>query len=568
MSERKLKTKVSSVVIILSMIFLSLLTISFLEPKIIVKAAPSDTYLYARSIVIDKTKVWGSQTNYIVLINLTNNSFKSIANGGKLRADAYDVAFYKEGNVTQFHHDIEFYDAVNGILIAWINITDTITSASNYRFYVFYGDSDATEQANPVATWNGFAAVWHFNRTDTKTKVWDSTGHGVYLTHTNITNSSATVAKWVPSGRGFSFSGHSSYVTQPGDCDKVQVDNKAFTIVQIFKSDGINGQNTTYFHGDFGQSDNKYVRIRFLSNKSVSSTFDNGQSGEYELTSRGNSVDDGGWHTVIFARNSSNVLYFMYDTNNSQTHPPISVAGNASPVIAANTTWYERIATVGATGGSYTINGDRNRYNFTGLMSETWIMKKGFRDKRWVGTLYNNTINPSAFATIGSYEKENKNSVFSLIGTKNGRIAWNGLNSTSVWSNKTGGKGGTLQIYMDLNSTVNVTEIKIRVGNINASGTASPIISASNIAVQLSSDNVTWGDNGHTLNFTDSEYGINISIGPANWTTSHGCFGTSPFVGGEITNKESTIYIHFKLVVPRTGIFYNTQNWHVYLKSN
>ncbi|HEY5139847.1 MAG TPA: hypothetical protein VIJ25_11105, partial [Methylococcales bacterium] len=90
----------------------------------IAKANTSDTwyntsYLYRKEITINSAKVPNTdQSNFPVLISLTDTALRAVANGGKVtNASGYDIIFANQAGNAKLDHEIESYDAVNGTIV-------------------------------------------------------------------------------------------------------------------------------------------------------------------------------------------------------------------------------------------------------------------------------------------------------------------------------------------------------------------------------------------------------------------------------------------------------------------
>src|SRR5436305_1974235 len=131
-----------------------------------------------RSLTIEHTKVPSTQSNFTVLVSVTDPALKTVANGGHVaNPNGYDIGFYADsGGTTKLKWEVEKYDGTTGNLIAWVKIP-SVSSTTNTPFYLFYGDpSITTNQSDPVNTWDSnFKAVYHLGNGTTLTAT-DSTG--------------------------------------------------------------------------------------------------------------------------------------------------------------------------------------------------------------------------------------------------------------------------------------------------------------------------------------------------------------------------------------------------------
>ncbi len=136
-------------------------------------------------MTIDHTKVPSTQSNFTVLVSLTDPALKTIANGGHVaNANGFDIGFYADsGGTIKLKWEVEKYDGTTGTLIAWVKIP-SVSNTTDTVFYLMYGDSSInTNQSDPVNTWDtNFKAVYHFGNGTTLTAT-DSTGgnNGILL---------------------------------------------------------------------------------------------------------------------------------------------------------------------------------------------------------------------------------------------------------------------------------------------------------------------------------------------------------------------------------------------------
>ena len=115
-------------------------------------------------MTVDHTLVPSTQSNFTVLVSVTDATLKTTANGGHVaNSNGYDIGFYTDSSgSTKLKWEIESYNPVTGQLIAWVKIP-TLSSTSDTSFYLFYGDPSITsDQSDPVNTWDSnFKAVYH-----------------------------------------------------------------------------------------------------------------------------------------------------------------------------------------------------------------------------------------------------------------------------------------------------------------------------------------------------------------------------------------------------------------------
>lgn len=167
--------------------------------------------LYKRSITIDHTKCGASNsTNFPVMVSISDSTFKTTSNGGHVtNSSGYDVMFYSDsGYTTLLNWEIDSYDPVNGILVAWIKI-GTASHTVDTVFYVRYGNSAITTfQGGAVGSvWSSdYKSVYHFGN-GTTLSLADSTANA-----NTLTNNGATAQTGLFSGAVYT-DGSTTYLT-------------------------------------------------------------------------------------------------------------------------------------------------------------------------------------------------------------------------------------------------------------------------------------------------------------------------------------------------------------------
>ena len=111
-----------------------------------------------KSIIIDRTQVVGTQTDFPVLISITDADLAAAA-----RADGFDIVFTDDDETTKLDHEIERYVNGTGELVAWVKIP-SISAAADKTIYLYYRYPAAADQQNASGVWsNGYEAVYHLN---------------------------------------------------------------------------------------------------------------------------------------------------------------------------------------------------------------------------------------------------------------------------------------------------------------------------------------------------------------------------------------------------------------------
>ena len=165
-----------------------------------------------RTLTIDHTKVPSTQSNFTVLVRLTDPALKTVANGGHVaNANGYDIGFYADsGGNTKLKWEVEKYDGTAGNLIAWVKIP-SVSSSTDTVFYLMYGDNAInTDQSDPLNTWDSnFEAIWHLGN-DTTLSLIDSIS-GNSLTNTGTVGATTGIIY----GAAGTFNGTSQSLSSP-----------------------------------------------------------------------------------------------------------------------------------------------------------------------------------------------------------------------------------------------------------------------------------------------------------------------------------------------------------------
>jgi hypothetical protein len=115
------------------------------------------TWLYRKAITINHTKVPSDQTDFPVLISITDPSLQ--ANAQPL---GQDIVFTKADGTTKLPHEIESFDATgSGKLVAWVKIP-SLSSTADTTIYMYYGNPSAPSQQDVANVWDSnFKTVYH-----------------------------------------------------------------------------------------------------------------------------------------------------------------------------------------------------------------------------------------------------------------------------------------------------------------------------------------------------------------------------------------------------------------------
>lgn len=333
---------------------------------------------HSRSVTVDHNKVQSAdQTDFPVLFNGTYTYLKTIANGGKVQnSSGFDIQFCTNpSNVagTRLSWEMTFYDPTTGIIEAWIKVP-TLTTGSDYVFYVTYGDATIVsfQGGSTGAAWNsGYQGVYHF-KDGTTLGLLDSTSHGV-----NGTNNGATATAGQIDG-GIAFSGSSQWVNMGNNLGFIG----DFTIEAWVHPTDFSGFNGIISKTAGNQP--KPYDYYLIASTGVPRLIIGDGSGNAPVDAT-SATTAGVWNHIAAVKTGTNTItHYLNGVANGSGN----ATGAPNPLI--NGTDNALIAT----------RGD-NVTMFKGSMDEVRVSNVALT-ANWLKTQYNNHNSPSTFYTIGS----------------------------------------------------------------------------------------------------------------------------------------------------------------------
>jgi hypothetical protein len=162
---------------------------------------------YYSPISINSAQVPSTQTDFPVLVSVTDARFKTVGNGGNVQnASGFDIRPYSDSGITTAitGYQLERYNATTGEVVMWVKVGSL--SSSTTPIYLAYGDSGISTDGSSTTTWsNSFTDVYHV-KDGTTLSVVDGSGN-----HTG-TNHSATATTGEIDGAANVASGSSQYI--------------------------------------------------------------------------------------------------------------------------------------------------------------------------------------------------------------------------------------------------------------------------------------------------------------------------------------------------------------------
>jgi len=279
------------------------------------QADTSDTwyntaYSYRKEITIDHTKVPNTdQSNFPILVSLTDTSLKTTANGGKIQnTNGYDIIFANQDGDTKLDHEIESYAPTTGAIVMWVKIP-LLSASEDTIIYIYYGNPNiTTSQEDKEGLWddggdNNFKMVQHMNQdpSGTAPQMIDSTQY-----NNDGTSGGTMTSGDVVSGKingATDFDGGDDYINA-GDGSNLKINNNISISFWV--------KTTTATYGMI--LDKKNVEGYFFSMNSsgIITYFIYDGSLPYIEAPSASAMNDGAWHYVSATRNTINNAVKLY----------------------------------------------------------------------------------------------------------------------------------------------------------------------------------------------------------------------------------------------------------------
>jgi hypothetical protein len=307
------------------------------------------SWQYRMNITINHTQVSSDQTNFPLLVELTDSALTTEA-----QPNGQDFVFTDINN-NKLNDEIESYNSSTGQLIAWVEIP-LLSSTTDTTVMLYYGNPTCPDQQNATGVWDSnYLMVLHMNGNQTVCN--DSTTNG----NNGTLNGSVSQAPGIIDG-SLNFSG--GYVALPQVCTT----QTQFTFsAWIYAESG-----ARYIISEWANSQGAFLQV---TGNSVVQFYVNGVMVQ-------ESVSLGQWYYVVGTFNGTTATLYLDGGS------PVSVSA-LSPVWGSQTMYI----------------GDRYDHTrmFLGLIDEVRVSSIA-RSSSWIATEYANQNSPSTFYTIGIQE--------------------------------------------------------------------------------------------------------------------------------------------------------------------
>ena len=328
----------------------------------------SNAYSYARSIVIDHTKVSNEdQLNFPFLFNSTDPSLRSTANGGRVtNSNGYDIIFSTDpSGATTLDYELEKYDPIQGQVVAWVRIP-TLSQTEDTVLYMFYGNSNiTTSQANASSVWSeNYDGVYHFPN-GTTLSANDSSPSGDNGTITGVT----AAAGMIDGGANF---GSSGYVTLPSLSNYASGD---FTISTWVKFSSLPAYNMIMV------GNSEAANVLYIGTQSNGEGLRMGKTAVSEDAAASFIWSANTWYYVALSRQSGISTFYV---NGNE----LSTSNEENP----NYDYVNSNTNIGGDGGSFPMHGSQDEFRISNTA----------RSAAWIATEFKNQSSPGTFYALSS----------------------------------------------------------------------------------------------------------------------------------------------------------------------
>lgn len=340
------------------------------------------SFNYKSPLTIDHTKVADNFTDFVVLINLTDNRLKVVGSGGHVQnPNGYDIRPYADiSGATPLTYELDTYVSTTGALAMWVKIP-SLSSSTDLTFYLFYGDGSLSTNGSSSGTWDSnYQGVYHMG-TPSSLSLVDSTGHS------NGSSSGPTASTGLIGGAISLANNHATLKS-----DKILAGQSAWMVSLWLKTTQASAGGTPPHPYSERNGANQYIQmVALLSGGSYTDHIyytHRSEDNNYFDTIPPVTVNDGTWHYCV--------IYFN------------TVYGNPMKTWVDNDYSAERTYTgdnVFTTGYDTQVG----RYdNFTAQIDEVRLSTgnaragAGGNERNWILTEYRNQGTPSTFMSIGT----------------------------------------------------------------------------------------------------------------------------------------------------------------------
>ncbi len=339
------------------------------QPFAISPHTSASGFQYYSPLTINSGQVPSTQTDFPILISLTDNRLKTVGNGGHvLDAQGDDIRPYSDSGITTAITGYEkvFYDGTNGILEMWVKRSSV---ADSLVTYLAYGNASLTTDGSSTTTWsNNFLGVYHL-ADGTTLNVNSSTGSN------NGTNDNCTATTGQIDGAANFVAASSQDISFGSGINPTAITMSVWVNAASFP----NAYNTTINRETSGNQSTLYVKS-------------NGKLAIYVSATTLKFYDGTGSTTL-----SSSTWYYLTLTYDSSSGLIGYVNASVDGTDTANGNLLTSPTPDSVLGADNVTSGRQ----WNGKMDEARYASVA-RSANWITTEYNNQLAPATFMTLGT----------------------------------------------------------------------------------------------------------------------------------------------------------------------
>ncbi len=328
--------------------------------------------LWYSPISVNAAQVPSTQTDFPMLVSVTDARFKDLAHSGHVnRSDGFDIRPYTDTTLgtTITGYELERYTATTGEVIMWVKVSSL--SSSTTPIVLGYGDTSITTDGSSTTTWsNSFLNVLHL-KDGTTLSVANATG-----ANTPVNHSGTATSGQIDGGVNVA-SASSQYVEIPISSFPAAITVSAWVNATSFP----NSFNAVTAKDNTGSTG--YVRLSVnASGKLVGEIF---ATADVSFNATGShTLSTATWYYLTLVYSSSVGLIAYVNAASDKT-----VAANGS---------------MNTGNSSITWVGDNQRFagTFWNGKIDEFRQSSVARSTDWITTEYNNQLAPGTFETLGS----------------------------------------------------------------------------------------------------------------------------------------------------------------------
>lgn len=344
--------------------------------------AAANHYSYKRAITINHSSVAADQTNFPVMVSMTDPTLENVGNGGHVQeTHGYDIILTSDAaGINKLNWEVENYNPATGAWVGHVKIP-TLSHTTDTVIYAFYGNPTiTTDQSTPSSVWDAnFKGVYHMSNL-TATPIADSSSAGNNV----LANVGVTQTLNGEIGSAALLAGGSSM--QHLEIPSAVLNPSQGTISAWINSTlaAVSGQNWT----TAGQSDSSNVfDFGYWTSYFNATIFGwENQGTDYRMQVP----------TSLMALPTNTWLYLAYSWNQSTNTQVAYLNGVAVKTVTTPFTPYTPASNMWIGSGSAS-----GGYSFGGMLDEVRFSNVA-RGASWLATEFANQKSPATFFTVGS----------------------------------------------------------------------------------------------------------------------------------------------------------------------